>query len=131
MAAERGEGLGLELAYAFRGDAELRADFFQRPGVVRVQAEPEPHNGALAGGQAVQRPVEERVGFGVQGDSLRLGCRGDQPLLEGTPRVGVNHRVEGDDAVWVRTAIRCVLAGSRPGRRPVRRGWGAGPPRGE
>src|ERR1700745_1760054 len=42
--AQLGQGLRLDLANAFAGDAELLADVFQRAGLAIIEAEPHAHD---------------------------------------------------------------------------------------
>ncbi len=97
MAAERGQGLGLELADAFRRHPKLRAHLFERPGVVGLKAEPQPYDGLLSGWQALQRLGQEGEGLGVHVYGFRPGRLSGQVVLERPARVGVDDRVEGDN----------------------------------
>src|ERR1700722_3626562 len=83
---ELGQGLGLDLADALAGDAELLAHFLQRPGMAVHQAEPELDDLLLARGQGIQDLLqlilEHDEGCGLDGHH---GVR----VLDEVPEVGV------------------------------------------
>ena len=53
-AVQLADGLGLDLADTFTGNAEIAADLFQRAGAAIVQTEAQPDDLLLTGGQALE-----------------------------------------------------------------------------